>query len=162
MSTSKTKFSIFFSHHDITSLKRGEQMANKKAESPRKKPGPKKGQGGRPEEWTKEKVDAISIEFEEWLKDDNNIWFKSFCLRKGYNPDVMMIWVSKSDNFKRVYEFANHRQEELLLTGGLYKEFDAGLVKLVLHNKHKWESDKQAIDPNANKVVVEVRHLKDA
>ena len=98
--------------------------------------------GGRPRRYSKKEIDSYADEFLIWLKADENVWFKDFCLEKDIDPDLMSEWATESEKFSGAYRLARHRQESKLIKGGLINFFNASIVKLVLSNAHGW-SDKQ-------------------
>jgi len=100
--------------------------------------------GGRPLEYTQEKINAFADEFTEWQKDPSNIWFKDFCIERDINPDLLVEWSNKNDKFSGAYKLAKHRQESRLVNGGLLDSYNAGIVKFVLANAHGWSEKNEA------------------
>jgi len=102
----------------------------------------KNGEGGRPTKFDIEDIERFTDEFLIWLKDEENIWFKDFCLDRDINPDRLADWATKHDRFRGVYELAKHRQESRLINGVLKKQYNNGMATLVLTNHHGYTTTK--------------------
>jgi exopolysaccharide biosynthesis protein len=106
--------------------------------------------GGRPHRDSLEDIDKYADEFLNWLNNENNIWFKDFCLNQNIDPDYLSEWAERSERFRGVYKLAKHRQESRLINGGLFNKMSGNIVKLVLSNAHGW-SDKQETKVSGDK-----------
>lgn len=93
---------------------------------------------GRPLRFSDEEIEAMAIEFLDWLDKDENFWIKDFALEKRINPDYMSEWCERSENFRRAYLIGKHKQESKTYKGGLIGKFNSNIVKLALTNHHGW------------------------
>ena len=104
--------------------------------------------GGRPPEWTDERIEAEADAFLEWMKKPESCWYQEFCLERGYLPDYLHRWAKKNEKFKRVYELSQIWQHARLVNGGLNNKYNASITKLVLANTVGW-TDKQQVSGDA-------------
>jgi len=102
----------------------------------------KNGEGGRPLEWTIERIEKEAEAFEEWLKLPNSVYFRQFAISRGWPHRYLQVFSERSSRFRAVYEFAQDWQECRLVNGALFKKLDSSFTKLVLSNTVGW-SDKQ-------------------
>jgi hypothetical protein len=94
--------------------------------------------GGRPVEWTPERIEAEADALVEWLKITTNIWFKRFCMERDIPADYMSIFARKNAKFHRAYKKAIITQEARLVEGGLYSITNPTMSIFVLKCNHKW------------------------
>jgi len=105
--------------------------------------------GGRPREWTDDRIEKEAEEFLKWLQLPSSCWFEQFAIDRGY-PDYYLVEFSKRNKkFQSVYEYAKSWQKAKLVQGGLRSEYNSNICKLVLFNTVGW-TDKQQIagDPS--------------
>ncbi len=120
-----------------------------------------KPKNGRPEKYTKEVIDSLAEQLEQWLKVPTNIWFKDFCLDKDINPNIMTQWAKESEKFSRSYELAKHRQESRLVNGGLTNAYNCSMVKLILTYSHDWcEKQENQMSPAQPQIDLEQRNAE--
>jgi len=109
------------------------------------------GEGGRPTIYTKEVIENYADEFEKWLEDDENFWFKDFAIKNKFSPDLFHRWAEQNERFSRVLEQARHKQESKLFKCSLTNTYNANMVKFALNVHHDWIEKKQVVhsnDPN--------------
>ena len=94
------------------------------------------GESGRPPIYTEEFINNQADMLIEWLKDDNNIFFKDFLLDQHILPENMALWADKNERFSVAYQYAKHKQESKLKKGALNKGYDVGFTKFLLVNNH--------------------------
>jgi hypothetical protein len=106
--------------------------------------------GGRPKTYTKEYLDNLADEFSEWIKNEDNYWFKSFALDRDILPERLSEWARENDKFAKAYHLAKHKQEERIFKGATSGKFNAQMAKFGLANCHKWsERSETTISGNA-------------
>jgi len=108
----------------------------------------KNGEGGRPPIHTKEIIEKYADEFEEWLEDPENFWFKDFAIKNKLNPNLFGEWAKKNDRFSGVLEMARIKQESKLFKGALVNSFNSGIVKFALNVHHGWIEKKETVHTN--------------
>lgn len=99
------------------------------------------GEGGRPQKYTKEFIEAEATAFESWMNEPSSIYFKRFAINRGYHPQRLSEFAEQNERFSEVYALAKAWQECRLAEGGLTNEFNGGFCKFVMGNCHGW-SDK--------------------
>ncbi len=108
----------------------------------------KNGEGGRPEKYTKEVIEKYADEFEIWLEDERNFWFKDFAIMNKFHPDLFQEWERKNERFSRVLETARLKQESKLFKSALINSFNPGIVKFALNVHHGWIEKKETVHTN--------------
>lgn len=98
--------------------------------------------GGRPKKYTDKFIEKEAVEFEKWMKQPDNIYFKRFAIDRGYHPQRFSEFAEKNEKFSEVYAMAKAWQETRLAEGGLTSEFNSGFCKFVMGNVCGWV-DKQ-------------------
>lgn len=94
--------------------------------------------GGRPLEWTPERIEDLRLKFEEWLKPEDNFWFKDFISEYDL-PDAILSKLSKLDEkFRQTYKKAVRKQESILLKGGLFNKTNSTMSIFALKCNHAW------------------------
>jgi len=109
------------------------------------------GEGGRPPVYTKEIIEKYADEFEIWLDDPENFWFKDFAILKKFNPDLFGVWEKDNLRFAGVLRQARLKQESKLFKCSLTNSYNASMVKFALNVHHNWIEKKQVVhsnDPN--------------
>lgn len=105
-------------------------------------------EGGRPREWTDERIEFEAEEFWNWLQLPTSFWFEQFSSLRGYPHSYITEFAKRNERFRDVYEYAQSWQKSRLVMGGLLSKLNSSIVKLVLSNTIGW-SDKQQIDGDA-------------
>jgi hypothetical protein len=106
------------------------------------------GEGGRPLKYTKEFIENEADAFLEWMGRPDSIWYESFAVERGYDPNLLSIWAKENDRFSGVYALSQGWQKAKLISGGLLSVYNSTITKLVLANTCGW-SDKQQVAGNA-------------
>ena len=78
------------------------------------------------------------------MQEPQNIFFKHFASIRGYCSQYLTKFAEQNERFRDVYNYAKSMQESRLITFGLFKKLDAGLVKWVMSVHHGY-IDKQVI-----------------
>jgi hypothetical protein len=104
--------------------------------------------GGRPEKYTKQRIEEEAEAFLEWMARPDSIWYKDFALERGYPPEYLSIWAKSNKRFSQVYERAKEWQQSKLVKGGLLNQFNASFTKFVMTNTCGW-TDRQQITGDA-------------
>lgn len=105
-------------------------------------------QGGRPTKYTKEFIEEEAIAFEEWMRLPNSIWYESFAVERGYDPNLLSLWAKENEKFSGVYRLSQGWQKAKLIQGGLLNTYNASITKLVLANTCGW-TDRQQVSGDA-------------
>lgn len=111
----------------------------------------KNGEGGRPPIYTKEIIEKYADEFEVWLEDAENFWFKDFAIKNKFNAKYLHEWANVNERFRGVLELARLKQEAKLFKCSLNNSYNASMVKFALNVHHDWIEKKQVVhsnDPN--------------
>jgi hypothetical protein len=108
------------------------------------------GEGGRPKEWTLDKIDALADNLHEWLveahKDKKSFWWHDWCWENGIRPTKVVQFVKESERFREVYEHVKEWQESIVVKGALTKKLSDGFSKFYLcnHYSKNWAESKVA------------------
>ena len=114
---------------------------------------------GRPRIYTTEVIEAEADLLEEWLKKEDNIYFKDFSLSRDYPSEYMSRWAKENEKFAHAYARAKDWQESKLFKGGLTRKYEPSITKLGLYHVNHWvdqlknlpaETTESAIHPSAN------------
>lgn len=97
--------------------------------------------GGRPPRFSKEQIEQEADYFFEWLQDPKNIFFKHFASTRGYASQFLSEFAERNERFAEVFEYAKSIQESRVMTYGLFKKLDSGLVKFLMINRHGYNKD---------------------
>jgi hypothetical protein len=98
----------------------------------------KKGEGGRPREWTDELIEEMADRFETFMGRPDSIWYEDFCLEQGINPVLLGKWAKVNERFGEVYEKSKSWQKSKLVKGGLLNNYNASFTKFVMANTCGW------------------------
>ena len=98
----------------------------------------KKNPGGRPTEWTQHDIDWLRTEFEQWLEEPTNFWFKDFILKYKLSHDILPRLAKRCPLFHATYRRAILNQEARLVKGGLFNITNSSMSMKVLACNHKW------------------------
>jgi len=109
------------------------------------------GEGGAPKIWTKEKIEAFASEFEAWLEDAENFWFKDFAIKHKLNANLFGEWAKQNDRFAGVLLQARQKQEAKLFKCSLNGSYNSSMVKFALNVHHDWIEKKEVIHKNDEK-----------
>lgn len=104
-----------------------------------------KGEGGRPLEWTKERIDAEAEAFVEWMQKPDSIYYKRFAFDRGYSVTMFDKFMKISERFHEVYKLAREWQEAKLCEGGLTSKYNPGFTKFVMGNTCGWYDKQQVV-----------------
>ncbi len=102
--------------------------------------------GGVPLEYDSEWLKNEARLFSEWMNRPHSVYFKSFCIERGYSPQRLSEFAQKSPEFAEVYKIAKEWQESKLVNLGLWNEINPTMTKFVLLNQHEWSSDDRPKD----------------
>lgn len=105
--------------------------------------------GGRPPKYSQEEIEQEAEYFFEWLQEPNHIFFKHFATERGYDAQHLARFAQQNDRFREVYKYAKSVSETRIMTYGLFKKLDTGLVKFALVNHHGY-NDKQVVVSQSN------------
>lgn len=94
------------------------------------------GEGGRPEKYTKEFIEKEADELLKWVKEGKFIWFEEFTEDREYNANLMSLWAQTNDRFSVAYNKAKEKQKNMLVKGGLLKDYQYNMCALLLG--HSW------------------------
>jgi len=100
--------------------------------------------GGRPKKYTQEFIEAEAEAFLEWMQRPESVWYESFAVERGYDPDQLSIWAKENKKFSGVYRLSQGWQKSKLISGGLLNQYNSSITKLVLANTVGW-TDKQQV-----------------
>lgn len=104
--------------------------------------------GGRPIKYTTDFIEKEAVAFEEWMKLPDSIWYESFAVERGYDPNLLSLWAKENERFSGVYKLSQGWQKTKLIKGGLLSEYNAAITKLVLANTCGW-TDRQQVSGDA-------------
>jgi hypothetical protein len=100
------------------------------------------GEGGRPVKWTIEQVEIEADAFSEFMQRPDVLYYKEFCLERGYHPKRLTEFALLSEKFSRVYEQSKVWQETRISKKALNNEVNSGFSKFFMSNVCGW-SEKQ-------------------
>lgn len=90
------------------------------------------GAGGRPKVWTDELIEQEADALIEWLQQPTSVYFKQFCLERGYPAQKMSMWKETNQKFREAYDMAQAWQEIKLVQGGLANKFNSKICGILL------------------------------
>jgi len=108
----------------------------------------KNGEGGRPPIYTKEIIEKYADQFEVWLEDPENFWFKDFAIKHKLRAKLFQEWSQVNQRFAEVLEQAKQKQEAKLFKGALTNSYNSGIVKFALNVHHSWVEKKETVHTN--------------
>jgi len=115
--------------------------------------------GGRPTKYNKE-IQAKADDYVENFSDHNKVpSIVGLALYLKLNPDTMYDWRDKHKAFSETLATCKQTQEVVLLDKGLTNEFNATIVKLMLHNhgySDKVEQDLKSSDGTMKPTIIEI------
>lgn len=92
--------------------------------------------GGRPP-YSTERIEQEADLLLQWMDEDpGNIFITSFCILRKYSKQRVYEWIRKNDKFRDAYESLMTKQEDVLVKGGLKKQFSFPMCALLLSNNH--------------------------
>jgi hypothetical protein len=94
--------------------------------------------GGRPLEWTPERIEALRLKFEEWMAVEENFWFKDFISENDLQDFILSKLAKMNEKFYITYKKAIRKQESKLLNGGLFGRTNSTMSIFALKCNHKW------------------------
>lgn len=106
------------------------------------------GEGGRPLKYTKEIIEKYADEFEIWLEDPENFWFKDFAIKHKFDAKLLQVWAKDNQRFSEVLQQAKLKQEAKLFKGALTNGYNSGIVKFALNVHHGWVEKKETVHTN--------------
>lgn len=83
--------------------------------------------GGRPKKYTQEFIEAEAEAFLEWMQRPESVWYESFAVERGYDPDLLSIWAKENKKFSGVYKLSQGWQKSKLISGGLLNQYNSTL-----------------------------------
>jgi hypothetical protein len=95
--------------------------------------------GGRPLEWTDEKVEAVADQLLEWIKSPGNFWFKDFAMSIDLAVDNLARFAKRNEKFRRAYKKAIAHQESVLFKSGFDNTKNPTMAIFALKCNHKWK-----------------------
>ena len=98
--------------------------------------------GGRPRKYSTEDIERFADSLMEWLEDQENYWFKDFCIKHKIDPDILPMWAKENEKFAGCFKFAKSIQESRIFKGAMIDSFNSSISKFALINHHGWV-DKQ-------------------
>lgn len=110
--------------------------------------------GGAPEKYTDEWIAQEAKLFLEWMKLPESIFFKSFAIERGYSPQRLTEFASRSVEFSEVLSRAKDWQESKLVSYGLFNKTNCGMTKFVLANHHGYTERSQVGGDQANPLAL--------
>ncbi len=108
------------------------------------------GNSGLPPVYTQEWLIEEAENFREWMKKEDSIFFKSFCVERGYSPQRLTEFSEKCPEFSEVYKLAKDWQEQKIITTALWNKTNSGMAKFVLANHHGYVEKTQVSGDAAN------------
>lgn len=106
--------------------------------------------GRSPDKYTTEWIEQEALIFREWMNKEDSVFFKTFCIERGYHPNRLQEFAEKSPVFAGVLEIAKVWQESKLVNYGLFNKTNAGMTKFVLANHHGYCEKTQVAGDTAN------------
>ncbi len=117
--------------------------------------------GGRPREWTDERIEKEADALNEWLKVEENFYFLEFCYLRDLNAEMPSRFAKKNEKFLQAYKKARIKQELVVGKNALAKSFDSGFSKFFLSCNYKWKEDNDSSGLNEDSSTPGSRALSD-
>jgi hypothetical protein len=104
--------------------------------------------GGRPIEWTEERIEVKTKALEKWIANPENYFFTKYLVEQDLDAKQVERLCQKSARFCQTVEKAKKVQELRLVEMAVSKKGDGNFIKFVLQNKAGWR-DKTEISGDA-------------
>lgn len=103
--------------------------------------------GGRPREWTEEKLDGLAENLYAWVeqarKKGKFILLSDWFFEVGLFPQSLPRYIAVSLKFKEAHQWAKAWQEHIISKGALQKTLDSKFSQFFLAVNHGWSLDKE-------------------
>ena len=113
---------------------------------------------GRPIEWTPERIEEEFQAFQEWIFDDENIFYYQFAHQRGYDKDTFRDIAQKHPDFWRVYKIAKEMQPEKIQDGALKQRYNGNFAQFILRCKFGFREPKD--DNPQTEIVGELQAMR--
>ncbi len=97
--------------------------------------------GGRPVEWTEERINAETEALMEWVESSKDWWFLDYCVKRKIHVSLLARLAKKNEGFRRAYQLARQKQESVVAYGCVTKKLDGGFGWRFLSSNYKWSED---------------------
>ena len=121
--------------------------------------------GGRPVEWTDERIQEEADALLEWFGGDPfgaKLWLRDFAIERGYPAENLSRWAAGHDGFSQALKRAKDIQESRLVQAGLRSQLNPALVIFSLKNHHDWRDKSEVEHGGELKTAGTVRIFDDA
>lgn len=113
-----------------------------------------KNLGGRPIEWTEERIEERTKALEKWMANPENYFFTKFLVEQNLDAKQITRMCEKSPRFCHTVEQAKRFQELRLVEMAVTKKGDGNFIKFVLQNKAGWRDKTEISGDAANPLSV--------
>lgn len=110
--------------------------------------------GGRPEEWTKEKIDIETQALEDWINDPTKFYLNGFATDRGYHSKHLEVFAQRHEGFRLTLARAREVQEQRIVEASLTKKFDGNFAKFVLANRAGWKERTEVSGDSSNPLAL--------
>lgn len=95
--------------------------------------------GGRPVEWTPDRIEDIRLKLESWMKIPTNFWFDDFVIEYDLPTDIVARLANKSEKFRATYKKAVMIQQSRMFKAAvLSKKMSTAALIFGLKCNHGW------------------------
>lgn len=117
------------------------------------------GAGGRPPDWTDERIEKAAESLEKYIddvqRDKKNFWWQDWCYEYGICPSKASEFAKANEKFRQAYKKANAWQEHIIVKGMLAKKLDSKGSIFFLTNKYRQNWSEKPADNSVSKEDLE-------
>jgi len=110
--------------------------------------------GGRPVEWTPDRIDKEAEALEKWAQQPENYFITKFLFERKLDTAHIDRFSKTSDRFRLALERAKKAQEFRLVEMAVTETGNPGFIKFVLQNKAGWKDRNEISGDAANPLSV--------
>lgn len=117
--------------------------------------------GGRPVEWTDERIEKEAEALLEWIKEPKNFYWEEFAIQRGFPAHYMSRLAKKNVRFKQAYELARMVQKMTISKNAMFKKFDSSFCRWFLACNYGMREGEDTSGLDDEKEAASVKALRD-
>jgi hypothetical protein len=119
--------------------------------------------GGRPVEWTDDKLDQLANDLEAWIDEDNlNILIEDFASRRRINEKYFYDLMKRNKKLSNAYSRLKTRQKAEAIKGALTKQYNHATMVWMMAVNHGIQAPKEDVNVSSQSMQDIAKMLKDS